>query len=363
MRDVGAQKVAVVGAAGFVGRVLLRQLEERGTQVTAIVRGAPELSVDGEFHAVGAKAPGGAGDRFDVVVNLAYPTSGPGYEYPEQNLAIARTVEDLVKDGGAVIQVSTLAVFGMALDRPISAGPVTEVRDNAYVESKVAAERLLNEMQVKRGISLDIVRLGNVWGYASSNWATPLVHKLLTGRPVGVAGTAAHSNATDVANAASYLAFLLERREFEAGVRYHHLAEFSAVSWNRWIGPLAEALRVDPVYADPAALNAPTSARSELAEAVSQLMPRQLYRALAVERTSGSWTRTIVRRLPHAASARLKSSGAVAAKQPQYSRAEETFLAIMAGQREFLSVLRPGWQPPVSQDESLEQVLRWLARG
>ena len=363
MREAKAPKVAVVGAAGFVGRFLLRQLEERGLQVTAIVRGAPELSVDGEFHAIGAKASGGAADRFDIVVNLAYPTSGPGYEYPQQNRTITGIVEDLVKDGGAVIQVSTLAVFGMALDRPISAGPVPEVRDNAYVESKVAAEHVLNEMRVKRGLSLDIVRLGNVWGYGSSNWVTPLVHKLLTGRPIGVAGTPAYSNTTDVANAASYLAFLLEGREFETGVRYHHVAEFSTVSWNRWIAPLAEALRVDPVYADAAALDAPASARSEIADAVSQLMPRQLYRSLAVERTSGSWTRTLVRRLPHAAGARLKSSGTVVAKQPQYSRAEQTFLAIMAGRQEFQSVVRQGWQPPVSQDESLEQVLRWLARG
>jgi nucleoside-diphosphate-sugar epimerase len=363
MHDAGAPTVAVVGAAGFVGRVLLRQLEERGIKVTAVVRGAPELSVDGEFHTVGAKATSGAADRFDVVVNLAYPTSGPGYEYPEQNLAIARTVEDLVNDGGAVIHVSTLAVFGMALDRPVSAGPVPEVRDNAYVESKIAAEHLLSEVHVERGISLDIVRLGNVWGYASSNWATSLVHKLLTGRPVGVSGMPAYSNTTDVENAASYLAFLLEHREFEPGVRYHHLAEFSAVPWKWWIEPIAKAMRVEPAYADPAALKVPMSAQGEIAEAVSQLMPRQLYRTLAVERAAGSWTRTLVRRLPRAASTRLKSSGAVVAKQPDYSRAEQTFMAIMAGQREFVSVLRPAWQPLVGRDESLEQVLRWLAQG
>jgi nucleoside-diphosphate-sugar epimerase len=355
--------VAVVGAAGFVGRVLLRQLEERGIQVTAIVRGAPELSVDGDFHVVCSQPSALEGDGFDTVVNLAYPTSGPGYEHPQQNLEIARTVEGLMKDGGRLIQVSTQAVFGLALDRAVSVGPVAEVRDSTYVESKIKAERLFVEQQAARGLSLDILRLGNVWGYASGSWALPLVHRLITGRPVGVVGAVGHSNTTDVANVASYLAFLIERDERQIGTRYHHLAEFSGVRWDDWIKPIAEVLAVEPQYADRSALEMPASGRGELAEVLTALKPRSIYRALAQERITGSWSRTAVRKLPPPAISRLTSSGLVFAADRDYTRADQTFLAIMAGTQEFRSVVQPGWEPPLTKERSLDGVLQWLDRG
>lgn len=360
--DSGDQpRVAVVGAAGFVGRVLLRQLEERGIKVAAVVRGAAELSVDGDFH-VAVSEPSRFAGSFDLVVNLAYPTSGPGHEYRQKTIEIAQIVQDLVKDGGRLIQVSTLAVFGMALDRPVSPGPVAETRDSAYVESKVLAELLLTEQQAERRLSLDIVRLGNVWGSASGNWAVSLVHRLITGRPVGIRGAVAHSNTTDVANAASYLAFLIESEDRGPGVRYHHLAEFSEVSWNAWLSPMAEALGVVLVYAERSAIDGPVSARDEAVAAVAAITPRSLYRTLSQERITGSWSRTLVSRLPAVASARLKSSGEIYASEIEYSRADQTFLAIMAGRQEFRSVLQSGWEPPLNEEQSLDGVLRWLAR-
>jgi nucleoside-diphosphate-sugar epimerase len=363
MPSVGVPSVAVVGAAGFVGRVLLRQLEERGIRATAVVRGAPELSVDGGFHVASSRSSKVASDGFDIVINLAYPTAGPGYEHPQQNLEIARTVEGLVRDGGRLIQLSTLAVFGSALDRVISATPVAEVRDNAYVESKIVAERLFVEQQAKHRLSLDIVRLGNVWGYASGTWAVPLVQKLITGRPVGIAGAVAYSNTTDVANVVSYLVFLIENDDRAVEVRYHHLAEFSGVTWSEWIDPIAASIGVDPVYADWSALDIPSSGSKEVVEALAPLKPRSIYQKLAQERVAGSWARTLVRRLPSSAQARLKSSGSVVAADPVYGRSEQTFLGIMAGEREFKSVLSSGWEPPLTKEQSLDGVLRWLGRG
>jgi nucleoside-diphosphate-sugar epimerase len=209
VHSVGSPRIAVVGAAGFVGRVLLRQLDDRGISVTAVVRGAPELSVDSDYHAVLSEPATYAGPKFDIVVNLAYPAAVPGYEYPAYNREIARTVEQLIKEGGRLIQVSTLAVFGPALDRPIKAGPVGTVHDSAYIESKVNAELLFTKLQEEHRLLLDIVRLGNVWGYASGTWALPIVQKLITGRPIGIAGATGHSNVTDVVNVASYLVFLI----------------------------------------------------------------------------------------------------------------------------------------------------------
>jgi nucleoside-diphosphate-sugar epimerase len=355
--------VAVVGAAGFVGRELLRRLEELGIRATAVVRGLPELAVDGDFHVACSEPRDLAGRGFDVVVNLAYPSGGKRHEHPALNLAIANTVKGLLRDGGRLVQVSTLAVFGAALDRHITAGPVSEVRDSTYVESKIAAEHEFARQQVQRGLSLDIVRLGNVWGHASGAWALPVVQRLLTGRPVGVAGIDGYSNATDVANVAAYLAFLIESGDDTAGVRYHHLAEFSSIGWREWVDPVAEAMGVEPVYAASSALVSPASGLREAAEVLAPLQPRRVYRQLADGRVTGSWSRTMVRRLPGVARSRLQSSGVIMAVDLPPDPADHEFLSIMAVQQEFRSVVDSRWMPVLTREQSLDRVLRWLERS
>lgn len=354
--------VAVVGAAGFVGRELLRRLETLGIKVAAVVRGSPELSVDGDFH-VAFSQPNLSEHRFKVVINLAYPAGGPRHEHADLTTAIADTVGALVRDGGRVIQVSTLAVFGGTLDRPVIAGPVSEVRDVTYVESKIAAENLFAKQQAERRLSLDIVRLGNVWGYASGAWALPVVQRLLTGRPVGVRGAPGYSNTTDVANVADYLAFLVQADDDSVGIRYHHLAEFSNVKWIDWVDPIAEAMQVSPVYIDSSLIVSPTSGFQEVTEVLTPMQPRRVYRQLADGRVTGSWTRTLVRRLPATVRSRLQSSDLVRAVDPEPDPTEQDFMAILAGQREFASVVNPGWSPLLAKEQSLERVLQWLERG
>jgi nucleoside-diphosphate-sugar epimerase len=363
MHNPGKPSVAVVGAAGFVGRELLRRLQTLDIKATAIVRGLAELSLDGDFHASCSDPASLRGEGFDVVVNLAYPAGGARYAHTDQNAAIAQTVGGLLKEGGRLIQVSTLAVFGGALDRPTTVGPVSKVRDTTYVESKIEAEHLFTQQQEERGLLLDIVRLGNVWGYASGTWALPVVQRLLTGRPLGVLGTPGYSNTTDVKNVADYLAFLIDAKGSENGIRYHHVAEFSRIRWSEWIDPIAEAMGVAPVYADPSALAMPASGRQELAEAFAPISPRNMYQTLGAERITGSLTRTVVRNLPAPARSRLQSDDLVFAAEPVLDREEQSFLAIMAGQREFAPSVDRAWSPVLNKEQSLQGVLLWLDRG
>jgi nucleoside-diphosphate-sugar epimerase len=359
MPDAAEHSTAVVGAAGFVGRELLSQLEAQGIQVTAVVRGLRELSVDGQFHHAHSPADL-AGRTFEIVINLAYPTSGLPFEQPGLNAEIMKTVKGLVRPGGRLIQVSTASVFGMTLDRPIRVGPAPSLRDMPYVESKIAAEHEFERDQATRGFSLDIVRLGNVWGAASGAWAMPLVHRLVTGRAAGVAGVPGYSNATDVVNVASYLVFLLHAVATPS-VRYHHLGEFSAVPWKEWLEPIAASLEVEPVWADASVIDGPGTPRRELIAALSGLGPRSLYRELASERAVGSWTRAAIRRLPANARARLRSD-LVCASEPEVDRLEQIILTILAGRQRFESYLAPGWTPAITKEQSLERVLSWLER-
>jgi nucleoside-diphosphate-sugar epimerase len=295
------------------------------------------------------------------VVNLAYPTSGPATEHQAQTEALFRTIGALIRDGGHLIHVSTLAVFGSALDRRVDVGPVQPSRDVPYVEAKIAAEKHATKLHGARELSVDIVRLGNVVGPASATWAVPFVHRLISGRPIGVAGVPGFSNSTDVANVASYLQLLLQVGGGEPGVRYHHVAEFSRAPWSDWIAPLAAAMRVDPVYAERRAVQTRT-ARDELLVALRPFKPRYVYRTLSRERVLGSWMRTLKRRVLARAFPPRKHGDAIFAQQPTLDRAEETFLAIMSARQEFECVVRPEWTPAVTKQQSIDRVLLWLSR-
>lgn len=358
--ESGKTTVAVVGAAGFVGRQLLWTMQEAGVPVTAVIRGAPELSVAGSFHQVLHESAVTDATRFDLVINLAYPNSGPAFTYNEQNSRIFAAVDRLLKPGGRLIHVSTQAVFGLALDRPVTLGAVRKSRDVAYVEAKIDAEHHFAALQKARNLSLDIVRLGNVWGHASGAWALPLVQRLLTGRAMGVAGTSGLSNTTDVANAASYLSYLTLNGMTSPGMRFHHLAEFSGVPWEYWVKPLAKELGVTAVYAHPEQMLMPGSGVHEVSEALAGIKPRTLYRRLAGERVAGSWARSVLVRLPAPLFAKLRGRELTPAKAMPIGREEQTFLKIMSARQEFKPRIMDGWTPPLNKEESLRRVVAWL---
>jgi nucleoside-diphosphate-sugar epimerase len=282
--------------------------------------------------------------------------------FPEQNQGIFRTVDRLLKDGGRLIHVSTQAVFGLAVDWPIQFGPVSARRDDPYVEAKIEAEKHFEDRQKARGQTLEIVRPGNVWGRASGAWALPIVQRLLTGRPIGLRGVPGFSNATDVANVAAYLIHLLQA-DRTPGIHYHHLAEFSAIPWSRWVAGVARELDVEPIYVEPDVASMRVTAPRELALAFASFRPRQVYRRLAAERTAGSWARSALRLLPKPLFSQLKGPEVVFAGAPENDRAERIFLAIMGATQEFKSQVLPGWRPPLTEAESMARVVDWLRAG
>jgi len=350
--------LAVLGAGGFVGRSLLRDLEAEGIKATAIVRGFRDITLDTDFHE--CVRPNDLGTRkFETVINLAYPTGGRPLEQIALNNEIIDSATALLGNDGHLIHVSSIAVFGITVDRPIRLGPADAIRDISYVESKIKAESELTARQHRHGFGLDIVRLGHVWGAASGNWAVPLTQRLVTGRPVAVRGSAGFSNSTDVANVSSYLIHLARRRAVP-DVAFHHLAEFSNVRWPDWIAPMAAKLGVEMTWADSAWLQWPQGPVREMAASLADLAPRKVYRRVSSERQVGSVVRGALRFLPANITERLRSEG-LAVRPPEFSRDELTFLTIIAGDQQFKSHLDPQWTPPISQSESLERVIRWIA--
>jgi nucleoside-diphosphate-sugar epimerase len=331
-----------------------------GLRATVITRGASSLAVNPAEHDICDAAQAGS-RQFDVVLNLAYPNSGPPYSYPIQNQRIFKLVDSLLRNGSRLIHVSTQAVFGLALDRSVKAGHVAKVRDDAYVEAKIEAEHYFQRLATQKRASLDIVRLGNVWGRSSGAWALPIIQRLAAGRAVGIEGRPGYSNTTDVANAAAYLVHVVRNCGPQtSNARFHHVAEFASVPWKAWIHPLARKLDVDPVYAAPEQLEAHSGLRGEFRAAISPVMPRRMYQQLAGARTSGSWLRGMLRALPSAAFEKLKGEEKRRARYERLLTPEQGFLSVVAARQVFSPVVDPNWTPPLTQEMSLNRVLKWL---
>lgn len=355
------KRVAIIGAAGYVGLELARQLQGVDIEVNAIAReNGRFLLRDLDLRLVSPNELRALG-TMDVIVNLAYPTSGSTVSYPTRNQEILDQISVLKGPSARLIHVSTQAVFGLALDRPIVVGPVAQVRDFPYVEAKIQIENLLVKQFATHDI--EIVRLGNVWGPGSGTWTVPLVNNVLFGAPVGIEGVDGYCNATDVANAASYLAHLVGRDDLR-GIRFHHLAEMSSHRWSKWIDRIESALGQEAVREARTGMGA-VNLRQEVRQAISPVMPSALYRNFLSGRLSGSWLRTLSRAMGEERFEAIKSGMKRSVNTLPAGRSlgpdEQRFLEILSCQTQFKTCVLDGWHAPMDFETSWSQIERWMA--
>ncbi len=352
-------RVAVIGAAGYVGLSVCKELVRRGHAVMAVARANGGFLLDG----IGAElvSPGSVGQRApaDVVVNLAYPNRGPAFEYPSRNREILGMIKVLAGSAGRVVHTSTQAVFGFDLEATVSRSRVRPRRDFAYIEAKIGLENLLvDAFPTER---LDIVRLGNVWGPASPTWTAALADKLYFGEPVGVMGHDGFCNATDVGNVADYLGHLVDRRGVSSE-GFHHLAELGELRWSSWIALLSDRLQAAPVYVS----RRPAYVRSfadELATTWRRHSPFAIAREWMYGRMSGSVYRSVVRAMPRALHPALKRTGRGGASRPLAESGDPIFLTLMSSPRRFELQVDSDWRPVVDATASWNRILEWIAEA
>lgn len=350
-------RVAIIGAAGYLGLELASQLHGFDYEINAVAReNGRFLLADSGFAIVAPEDIASLG-AVDVVVNLAYPNSGSPQYYPKRNREILSQIKAVTGPRTRLIHVSTQAVFGYGFERPIIAGPVKMVRDYAYIEAKIELENLLLEQFPCNDIH--IVRLGNIWGPGSPTWTVTMVNKILFGEPIGVEGLDGFCNATDVANAASYLSFLIESDAL-SGQRFYHLAEMSGYRWSAWTKMIETALGQEAVRL-PGLQRDPQSLKAELRESLSPLKPGPLYRNLSAGRIGGSSLRTLIRALGEQRFDKVKKR--ITKTLPSGyspSASEKTFLNIVSAETQFETSTAEQWHPPVDFEESWSRVEAWM---
>lgn len=352
------KKVVIIGAAGYVGIELVTQLQYSGQyDLYAYTRDNGNLLLSGKQITLLTDKDAAAAGPFDIVVNLAYPTVSQPSSFPAVNQNILGAMKKLSGPQSKIIHVSTQAVFGFGMDKPIAEGYLSNRRDFAYVEAKLEMENLVKKEFANNDLS--IIRLGNVWGPGAGTWTGAVADKLVFGQYVAVKGVDGFANITDVKNVASYIVHVM-KTDVPKGHHIYHLSEFSDIKWSQIIDMMAKELHVAPVYAEITP-DYPLKLKDDVSKVLKFPSVGDVYRELVWGRISGSYLRSLIRFLGVDKFRKIKKVEKRSLPQVQHlSKTELTHLVVVSSDKQFNSVLLNDWKPMVDFSQSWANVKSWM---
>jgi len=197
-RPQETNNVLVIGGAGYIGSLLVRQLLERGYNVTVLdaliygdegirrLYGTPRFEfIKGDLRDIEAVV--GAMQGMDSVVHLGALVGDPACAIDEKltleiNLAATRMISEVAKGYGVqrLIFASTCSVYGASeelLDEKSALNPVS-----LYARSKIASEQVLLRLTDER-FSPTVIRFATIFGI-SPRPRFDLVVNFLTARAI-----------------------------------------------------------------------------------------------------------------------------------------------------------------------------------
>ena len=160
--------IAIVGAAGQVGRGLLAALAREGQPTFGITRNdmaAAPLLADGYDIRVGSVADATRGRELlsgaDVVVNAALEIDRPKRARARNEALISALLDHAPR--AVIVHLSSVAVYGSCVDASVSTFERPRP-DATYGREKLHLERYALEAAQRLGRTLVILRLGHVYG-------------------------------------------------------------------------------------------------------------------------------------------------------------------------------------------------------
>jgi nucleoside-diphosphate-sugar epimerase len=248
-------KVAVTGAAGFLGRALVDGLIEAGHQPLAIVKGdeAAAQYRDRKIDAVARElsVEEGCADIFKgckAMVHCAALTRDFGRwdEFRKINIDITRNIMQAAGAAGIerIIHISTTAVYGnernhFATDEEEDYGQ--RVVD-PYSRSKIAADEIVNEFMEYRKLPASILRLGYIWGPGDRN-ILPFVVRGLRGKWLRIEGDGDNIlSLTFIENAVKAILLALENPS--ANGKIYNITDGIRITSKKFIEDIIEVLGI-----------------------------------------------------------------------------------------------------------------------
>lgn len=187
-------KILVTGATGFLGSHVVRRLVERGDDVRCLVRQDKPCLPEGAKRLIGdilePEALGKAMEDVDVVCHCAALVAGRQKRDDFFRVNV-RGLGNMLNAAASAnvkrfIHISTCSVSGSVvhIDTDESA-PLIE-SGSPYRDSKVAAERLINESPYRSSVT--IIRPGWIYGPGDRNVLPLILERLKTGKMYVISG-------------------------------------------------------------------------------------------------------------------------------------------------------------------------------
>lgn len=177
---MGALRLLITGASGFIGRHVVADARQRNHHVTAVVRNASQLpdawANDPGVDVVSCDLAQGCdplqdvAHKVDVVLHCAASLSGDIKAQTRDTLRATEHLLAILPVGAKIIHLSSIAVYGLqdltADDQLTEANALEEnpQQRDAYARAKLAQEALVQASAHQKDFQITILRAGAVFG-------------------------------------------------------------------------------------------------------------------------------------------------------------------------------------------------------
>lgn len=249
LQQLDGRRVLVLGGTGFVGaRLVERLVRQHGAQVRVLVRDFataariarfPIELVRGDVRDQAAVER--AAEGCDVMFHCAFGnwrTSDDQHDITVNGTRAALAAA-LTARVARVVYVSTLSVYGLAVDGVLDETGARRKSNTAYGDAKLEAEQIA-ESFVQRGLALSVIQPTVIYGPYGPNWTIEPLRRLQRAGQILINGGTGYCNAVFVDDLVT--ALLLAAVKPEAVGETFLISGAAPVTWAEFIGHYARML-------------------------------------------------------------------------------------------------------------------------